>query len=424
MSWYLLIANLSTLFTLLISVYNIGQQYTHLQRPKFQLYICRILSMIPVYAILSHISFISPSHAVILNIIRDCYETYVLFSFLKLLIYFLDGDNAVIKSLEERGYLVNIFPHHHILYLINILDYTGKHLPDYTYKKQINKLCNGNNHCCRENKNTLISKCNDVIPCCNCCRYYKEVIRFYTFIKLGVLQFVIIKPTVTLSALYLESIGKYGAGSFSLYTGFPYIAFLNSVSVSLTIYSLFLLYISVYEKLKPMKPILKFLCIKLIVFVSSWQSLIISLLSTVNILPLEPIKALFINNWLLTLEMSIFAVIYGFAFSYKDFISTRYIYNKDNYTSKFITEKSSLNIDHDYYDIEYNIFPININTHGKKVLDNVLTILSPQDIIQDAQKTFKMIGNSSSLISSGSTIIESIILSDNIPMKPVHFEDF
>ena len=65
--------------------------------------------------------------------------------------------------------------------------------------------------------------------------------------------------------------------------GYLWISLINNISVSLSLYSLVLFYMATEERLKPFKPLMKFLCVKTIIFFSYWQSCLFNILKIMGI---------------------------------------------------------------------------------------------------------------------------------------------
>lgn len=57
----------------------------------------------------------------------------------------------------------------------------------------------------------------------------------------------------------------------SIHSGYLYVTLIYNVSVSLALYALFLFYFATRELLQPFEPVLKFLTIKAVIFLSFWQ---------------------------------------------------------------------------------------------------------------------------------------------------------
>lgn len=59
--------------------------------------------------------------------------------------------------------------------------------------------------------------------------------------------------------------------SCSVNGGYLYITIIYNISVSLALYALFLFYFATSDLLRPYEPVLKFLTIKSVIFLSFWQ---------------------------------------------------------------------------------------------------------------------------------------------------------
>ena len=76
-------------------------------------------------------------------------------------------------------------------------------------------------------------------------------------------------PPVTLCS---TCAGVYGEGEFRHDRAYPYVALLNNFTQMWALYCLVLLYRASHDELRPIRPLSKFVVIKLVVFVTDWQS--------------------------------------------------------------------------------------------------------------------------------------------------------
>jgi hypothetical protein len=69
-----------------------------------QINICRILLMVPIYSVDSAISMWNAEHewTVYITVLRECYEGYVLYNFLRLMIFYCGGDTGLLEWLKTR----------------------------------------------------------------------------------------------------------------------------------------------------------------------------------------------------------------------------------------------------------------------------------------------------------------------------------
>lgn len=110
-------------------------------------------------------------------------------------------------------------------------------------------------------------------------------------------------------------------GTYDLHCGFPWLAFLNNLSVSLSLYFLVLFYKATEERIAPFSPFYKFLTVKAILFCSFWQSCLFQILSSMELISKDTGNV--VLNLIISLEMVFAAIAQSMAFSYKDFADVR-----------------------------------------------------------------------------------------------------
>lgn len=99
---------LSVVFALIAMVLSfllIFLHATHYSRPYEQRHIIRILFMVPVYAMVSFLSFLYYNHSVYFEVIRDCYEAFAIASFFSLMCAYTAPDLH-----HQKHYFRNITP--------------------------------------------------------------------------------------------------------------------------------------------------------------------------------------------------------------------------------------------------------------------------------------------------------------------------
>ncbi|KAK6035026.1 hypothetical protein COOONC_27469 [Cooperia oncophora] len=82
--------------------------------------------------------------------------------------------------------------------------------------------------------------------------------------------------------LFLITMGKYEDGNWSADQGYLYITLVYNISISLALYGLFLFYTATRELLSPYSPVLKFLTVKSVIFLSFWQGFFIAILGATS----------------------------------------------------------------------------------------------------------------------------------------------
>uniref|UniRef100_A0A8C1N428 Transmembrane protein 184bb n=1 Tax=Cyprinus carpio TaxID=7962 RepID=A0A8C1N428_CYPCA len=267
---------ISGFFTWTALLLTCQQIYMHLRyynTPNEQRHIVRILFIVPIYAFdswLSLLFFTNEEYYVYFDTVRDCYEAFVIYNFLSLCYEYLGGESAIMA--EIRG-------------------------------KPIQSSCVYG-------------------TCCLWGRTYS--IGFLRFCKQATLQFCVVKPLMAVITVILQAFGKYRDGDFKNVARF--------VSVSLSLYALFLFYFAARDLLEPYGPMLKFLMVKSVIFLSFWQGMLLAILEKCGTIPRinspdvsvgEGTVAAGYQNFIICIEMFFAALALRHAFTYKVYMDKR-----------------------------------------------------------------------------------------------------
>uniref|UniRef100_UPI00398F7DDC transmembrane protein 184A n=1 Tax=Pristiophorus japonicus TaxID=55135 RepID=UPI00398F7DDC len=301
---------------LIVTFHQIYQHLRHYSTPNEQRYILRILFIVPIYSFDSWLSllFISnDQYYVYFDSMRDCYEAFVIYNFLSLCYEYLGGESAIMS--EIRG-------------------------------KPIKSSC-------------MYGTC--------CLMGMTYSIGFLRFCKQATLQFCVIKPLMAAITVILQVYGKYHDGDFDVSSGYLYITIIYNISVSLALYALFLFYFATSELLSPFDPVLKFLTVKSVIFLSFWQGMLLAILEKCGVIPEVQIidghevragtVAAGHQNFIICIEM-LFAA-----------IALRYAYPSQVYSEKRETTQG-------------NTAPMQSISSGLK------ETMNPNDMVQDAIHNF------------------------------------
>eukprot|EP01116_Phalansterium_solitarium_P002463 TRINITY_DN1250_c1_g1_i1.p1 TRINITY_DN1250_c1_g1~~TRINITY_DN1250_c1_g1_i1.p1 ORF type:complete len:472 (+),score=154.94 TRINITY_DN1250_c1_g1_i1:24-1418(+) len=251
-----------TLITCIISFRLIVQHLRNYTQPTQQRCVIRIVFIVPIYAIFSLLSLFFYHHERWFALVRDCYEAYALYMFYALCVQYAGGEDQLGQALEQL-----------------------------------------------EPRRLLMPLC---------C-YAKPGKKMLKIIKQLVLQYVIVKPVMSVLATIFLLLGLYAEGEWRPDRFYLYSTIVYNVGVSVSLYAIVLFETVVHEELHAYKPMLKFAVIKLIVAACYWQGICISAASAFGLVPeLQDMDqaevGVAIQNLLICIEMVVFAILHAFAY--------------------------------------------------------------------------------------------------------------
>lgn len=274
------VAGVCAALAIVISIRHINNHLTNYLMPQFQLHIVRILAMVPIYSFTSWCALVIKDESItlILDLIRDSYEAYVIYNFVILLINYGGGHLHLCRYLENEPRMHHPFPF-------------GLYLPPLKLGPE-----------------------------------------FLSGIRASVLQFVFVKPLNSALNLYLY----FNAPQSSLRSiVLIFIVIANNVSVSVALYGLVLFYHAAGELLKPFRPFEKFIAVKAVIFFSFWQGFALSILESIGIIRDMPgfsadEQTIGLQDVLICVEMAIAAITHLFVFSWTEYVPRRRLTNIGN----------------------------------------------------------------------------------------------
>nr|XP_033946015.1 transmembrane protein 184B-like [Pseudochaenichthys georgianus] len=162
--------------------------------------------------------------------------------------------------------------------------------------------------------------------------YFDTVRDCYEAEMRATLQFCVVKPLMAMVTVLLQAFGKYKDGDFNVASGYLYVTIVYNISVSLSLYALFLFYFATRELLVPYNPVLKFFMVKSVIFLSFWQGMLLAILEKCGAIPQinsakfsvgEGTVAAGYQNFIICIEMFFAAVALRHAFTYKVYMDKR-----------------------------------------------------------------------------------------------------
>lgn len=217
------------------------------------------------------VAMISPTLGFYLDVCRETYEAFVIYSFMKYLLNYLHYDLNLQQTIDYKPGVAHLFP------FCFLGTTSGGRL--------------------------FMHRC-----------------------KHGILQYVIVRPLTTLLTVFSQFFDVYGEGEYDLSKTYIYLLIVNNISQITAMYCLVIFYTGYKMELSGIKPLPKFLCIKLVVFFSFFQSVLISFVIDFTF----PDEATFdrlargrkVQDFLICIEMLFASIAHHYAYSYTPFIES------------------------------------------------------------------------------------------------------
>lgn len=332
------VATVFTIFAVPISAKDIQDHLKHFEVPELQKYEVRILMMVPVYSLTSWACLWSENQVLyrFMDTFRSLYEAYVIWNFIYFLCSYLGPTEEMLaQRLEAKPQEQHLWP-----------------------------------------VNWFLSP-------------WKMGHEFLFQTKTGTLQYVAWKIINVFIVLIASILGIYGDGQWSPDAVYFWVTGITNLSQMHALYCLVLFYHATYQDLAPLRPLAKFLCIKLVVFFSFWQGCLISALVYFGVIKDTPYfpAANTLQDFVVCLEMLFFAIAHHYVFSYKDF--ARFNNNDSRAFSGTVTSIASAGSDRS-------------TSSRNPLVQAFLEAANPRDLVHDIGHSFRRMrrGSRSSVSSS------------------------
>jgi len=267
---YISLGILTVSIAVLFSLHLMSQHLSHYNYPQYQLHICRIIALVPVYGCASVFTMMIPSGRLWFEALRDTYEAFAVYNFLVLMINYCGGERRLELNLEGKPKMNHPWPFSLVLPRV------------------------------------------------------KPGRDFLRFVRAGSLQFVFFRPLLSVAALVFTSQGLYTENYYGLNDAYIYIFLATNLAFAVSLYCLTLFYLSSSDFLHSYNVVSKFLCIKLVVFFCFWQQVLLLFLTNIQVIrPQKGLsaeeKALQINNFLICIEMLFASLGHTYAYAAREF---------------------------------------------------------------------------------------------------------
>lgn len=282
-NWTIFSASFCVLIALVISLCLMFEHLSAYNQPEEQKFLIGLILMVPVYALVSLLSLLDSDAAFNYEVVRDCYEAFALYCFERYLIACLGGEDNTIKFMESKSLITSSIPLIEESYTYGIVEHP--------------------------------------FPLNCILREWYLGPDFYQAVKIGIVQYMILKPICAILAIFFQFLGVYGEGKFEWGYAYPYLALVLNFSQSWALYCLIQFYSVIKDKLSPIKPLAKFLTFKSIVFLTWWQGVIVAFLFSMGALQgslAQELKTR-IQDYIICIEMGVAAVVHIYVFPAKPY---------------------------------------------------------------------------------------------------------
>ncbi|CAD7955774.1 unnamed protein product [Amoebophrya sp. A25] len=259
--WAVMVAIFCILFVFGITAYNMYHHLYYYSKPHLQTHILRILLITPIVVFFSFFALTFPEGRFPINVLRDTWEAVVIYSFLMLILEYMGGEHLCLNSISSDS-----------------ADYTEP-VKEFHYPWPFNLFLGA-------------------IP-------PEQMIRLP---KRCALQFVIMKPIMSILELFLWAQGAQEHILAILFTNFVY-----NVSYSVALFGLYLIYTASknHVAMQDKQCVLKFATVKMVVFLTFWQGYVFPVFISKNQEAWQ--------DFVLILECAFFTACMSVAFSWREF---------------------------------------------------------------------------------------------------------
>ncbi|KAI1877479.1 hypothetical protein JX265_003487 [Neoarthrinium moseri] len=280
----LIIGGGCALIAILTSFFLMWQHALNYTKPREQKHIIRILLMVPIYSASAFLCIWYYWHAVYFQVLSDCYEAFAISSFFALMCHYMAPDLH-----DQKEYFRQMQPVKPWVWPLNWMA----------------KCCGGDRGPWRTPKSGLT---------------------WFNIVWIGIYHYCFIRVAMTITAVVTQYFDRYCESSNNPVFAHIWVLVVESIAVTIAMYCVIQFYVQLKEPLAEHKPFLKVLAIKLVIFLSFWQSSAISVgTSTLHIVNPSDIMAypdlkVGIPSLLLCVEMALFSILHLWAFSYKPYV--------------------------------------------------------------------------------------------------------
>jgi hypothetical protein len=336
------------LTSLPLSLYDVAHHVARYQHPIQRLYV-RILLLPPIYSIESYVAVIAPPHVQFaVETLRECYECVALLAVFHLACETLGRQRDIVAILNEgpEAYAVRRRAEAAAAAAgaapspARGSEPAAEEEPEYLSRTERVMLAlldgsffswaapaRGRGSSAPPRAPDSVPTARLIVPFC-CCGRWKLGASFLNRCRFGVAQYVLVRVVCSVVFVSLESLGMAGDGLGSWRSADLYIYIVINASQLWALYCLVFFASVLWPALLPLRPINKFLLVKLVVFGLWWQSVMLETLDSAHGLDRLADGSgsgtfyanVVLQDVLITVEVMLIAVCHHYVFGVEDFL--------------------------------------------------------------------------------------------------------
>ncbi|KAE8354281.1 organic solute transporter Ostalpha-domain-containing protein [Aspergillus coremiiformis] len=237
--------------------------------------------MVPVYSLVAWLSIFFYRKSVYFSVIGDCYEAFTISAFFALLCHYIAPDLRT-----QKEYFRGIEPKPWIWPLT-----------------WLQRCCGGQRGLWRTPRSGLT---------------------WFNIVWVSVFQYCLLRVLMTIVAVVSQHLNVYCEESLNPAFSHIWCMAIECIAVTIAMYCLVQFYVQIKDDISQYSPFLKILSIKLVIFLSFWQTICINFLLSAGVI--KPTKTIAeqdlkvgLPNLLISVEMAIFGFLHLWAFSWKPY---------------------------------------------------------------------------------------------------------
>ncbi len=349
-AWW--VAGSFAIFSSLLTLYQVRKHLQWNNQKSLRKYIIRILFMVPIYGLESWLGLRFVHEAMYFDVLRECYEAFVIYSFYQLLLTYLGGEYKLILILANKPQAKHMFPFC-CLPQWPMSDFRSDRAEAQEIERELeleeakqnqksatSGSADNESAVIRLDAEALSSSSPSASSSSSSTSSTRFVVhrgplhtetaahsyssQFLLFTQIGTLQYCVLRPVTAVLAFLFELVGVYEEGEFRWDAAYPYLSFIVNCSQIWAMYCLVLFYYALKDELKGLKPVPKFIVVKAVVFFTFWQFVLLSVLAKLGILHetenyTEDRLTAALQDFIVCIEMCFAAAAHHAAFNYEQF---------------------------------------------------------------------------------------------------------